>query len=412
MTRILICTSRDNFIPFNEKNSYNETLFNSGNHVFEFSLQKTTLSKKHQIDIKTIEWVRSNPKEINKKYDMCLHSPANILGSWAKQELKAWEKSLKEIKIPFHFIGVGAQSKKYTPCKLASKIKKEGYAFIKSILNTGGKIGLRGHFTAEVVENLGFSKNDFHVLGCPSLFMNGPNLRINKSNIQKPKPIFNGNKFWFNSDFHHYFNDHPESIFVCQDKLYPLLYDLSYFNSDITSYLQGSLFHNLCKEKRVRLYTDLIPWINEIKNEHFNFCIGTRIHGNIVSLLAGIPSCLDVIDSRTKELADFFEIPSITLNNPRTHIMDIYDKLDFDKFNKNFKNKFQNFKNFMNLCGIPCFENNTFTHTFLDNLSYPPFIPKTNINDICSLSQRYKNHISKRSNLYKFLHFYWLRKKK
>ena len=408
MTRILICTNRNNFIPFNETNAYDRTLFNSGNHVFEFSLQKTTLSNKHLIDFKTIEWTRTHPIEINQKYDLCLHSPANILGSWAKQELKAWEKCLKEIKIPFHFIGVGAQSKKYTTDKLASKIKKEGYAFIRSILNTGGNIGVRGYYTAEVIKNLGFSKNDFHILGCPSFFMNGPDIRIDKRNIQELKPIFNGNKFWFNSDFHHYFEDHPEGIFICQDKL---LYDLSYFNSDIASYLQGSLFYNLCKEKRVRLYTDLIPWINEIKNENFNFSIGSRIHGTIASLLAGIPACIDVIDSRTKELAEFFEIPKATLNSPNIPLMDIYSNLDFSKFNKNFKNKFHNFKNFMSLCKIPFFENSNYIDKYINTLSYPPFEQTTNLDTIYQLSKKYKNTLSKRSPLYKFLHFYWLRKK-
>ena len=48
------------------------------------------------------------------------------------------------------------------------------------------------------------------------------------------------------------------------------------------------------------------------KYKDFNFACGSRIHGNIMPILMGIPAAICPIDSRTREMAEFFDIPMIT----------------------------------------------------------------------------------------------------
>jgi hypothetical protein len=45
--------------------------------------------------------------------------------------------------------------------------------------------------------------------------------------------------------------------------------------------------------------------------ENFDFCLGTRFHGNMVALQAGVPALWVEHDMRTKELCEHLNLPSI-----------------------------------------------------------------------------------------------------
>lgn len=419
MKRILICGDKNQFNPFDYSQKTNTALasmgLNSGNNVFGFAIQKMLLSSTENVQIHTIQWVMNNTDKINNEFDLVLYSPANILAEWANKEmLPKWTECLKKIRIPFTFIGVGAQAKIDYNLDFVQNIQNNAYNFIKAILNTGGRLGLRGYFTAEVVKKLGFKDEDFSVLGCPSLYMNGPDLKIQKKEISKTqiKPIFNGNRIWFNSEYHHYFSDYPQSIFVCQDLFYSLLYDINSFTNEYY-FLQDGLFLDLFKNNRIKLYCDYLAWDKDLKEQNFNFCVGSRIHGNVTSILAGIPSFVDSIDSRTRELAEFFDIPSKPLTNPNIPLEKLYDETDYSKFNKTFKSKFNKFKDFMNDSGFPCFEDIDYINNYCSKIAVNIPTPNTSIKDLQKLINKINGvPDNDKSNLYKFLHLYWLKGKK
>lgn len=159
MKRILICGDKNQFNPFDYSQKTNTALasmgLNSGNNVFGFAIQKMLLSSTENVQIHTIQWVMNNTDKINNEFDLVLYSPANILAEWANKEmLPKWTECLKKIRIPFTFIGVGAQAKIDYNLDFVQNIQNNAYNFIKAILNTGGRLGLRGYFTAEVVKNL------------------------------------------------------------------------------------------------------------------------------------------------------------------------------------------------------------------------------------------------------------------
>ncbi len=308
---------------------------------------------------------------------MLITFPANVLAVNAKKQgLTRWSRAVKKIKKPFHFIAMGAQSNYRYSLEFIEDIKEEGYDFVKSILETGGKISLRGYFSAEVVRKLGFTEDCYVITGCPSLFTNGRDLKIIKKDIPKEdlKPILNGTHFWFDAEFRPYFTTYKNSIFIDQDVLYRLLLKQEEIPSTILKdvpHLRNGLFEYLYKQKRLRIYADYQVWANEIKAGGYNFSIGGRIHGNIVSLLSGIPAFVDGHDSRVMELADYFHIPCAHLTKA-VDMYDIYTNLDYSSFNMKFPYKYDIFRDFMRSIGCPFFEDEMFIQQRLNSYTYTP----------------------------------------
>ncbi len=56
-----------------------------------------------------------------------------------------------------------------------------------------------------------------------------------------------------------------------------------------------------------RCFANYSDWISYMATR--SFCVGTRIHGTVASLLAGTPAILIAHDSRTLEMADAMSIP-------------------------------------------------------------------------------------------------------
>lgn len=367
MKKILLCLDKDQFIPFNYSLNWDVALrsqgFNTGNNVFQFSLQKLLTNDQVELTIDTdflnnTEKFNKKISSINENFDFVITCPANVIANWAKNTaLIRWTNSISKIKIPFIFVGVGAQSDITYSLDFLQNIRYEAYEFIKSILNTGSIIGLRGEFTAECFEKLGFRNGiDYEVIGCPSLFMNGGNLKIKKDETlsrKELKPAFNGFKIWFDNDFCRNFKKYEHSIYVCQDEFIRIIYQPNKCIKKDKNYLSNKYIDQLSAENRLKLYSDFIGWKNDLKERQINFSFGTRIHGNIVPLLAGIPAFVDVIDSRTRELTEFFSIPHRQMPPKiKDDPFDLYMESNFDEFNKKFGHLYKNFVTYFEKQGV------------------------------------------------------------
>ena len=67
------------------------------------------------------------------------------------------------------------------------------------------------------------------------------------------------------------------------------------------------LSHPLLRDDKTKFFVDPWPWLDYMRETDFVF--GTRIHGNITALLAGTPGYVFAHDTRTLELARYFQIP-------------------------------------------------------------------------------------------------------
>lgn len=122
----------------------------------------------------------------------------------------------------------------------------------------------------------------------------------------------------------------------------------------------------LISESRIIMAADMNDWWNYLKENNFNYSFGSRIHGTIMALLSGVPATIVTMDSRTREMAEFFSIPHVMGHKKycfeKDELYKIYDEMNYSMFNKSFTKKFLEYEKFLKEHGIVSHvnENNTF----------------------------------------------------
>lgn len=295
-----------------------------------------------------------NPSEswevINNKYDLIVHSSANLINVEFRKHLVDLTESFSHSKIPVYIISVGAQEKSYDNIHdLCDVIESDLKRLIEVVYASGGEFGLRGYFTKEVFDMV--SKNTAEVIGCPSIYQNGSNLFIEKKIVSERefKPVING---WSKIGSYALMS-YEKSIFIDQDEIFRPLYDLDFYknidNAKIFERLVrriGYLNVKLLLQDRIKLFYDIPQWRRFIISGDYSFSYGSRIHGNIMSILSGVPSLIYTKDTRTRELAEFYKIPHYT-KEPNTTLYEEFLKVDYTEFNKTYKIKYKKFKEFL-----------------------------------------------------------------
>lgn len=400
--KILLCLNKNQFINFDYNHDFKTAMqkqgYNSGNNVFEYAVQKMLLCK--NVEVEYNYDLYSNGKkfekyipEINERFECVIILPANIFGSYAmKFFVPHFIKYFSKIKVPIYVIGAGAQSNIDYSFEFLEKYGKLIKEFVSAVANTNGKIGLRGYFTAECLEKLGFNEDVFDVIGCPSLFQNGRNLKVDTPHQEHLKIAFNGNRMLRKSFYKKYFEEYSVSIFVCQDELYKFLYCPNEINRKDLKNIKMKHIENLLQNNRVKLYCNYQSWAKDLQNQKINFSFGTRIHGNIVPILSNIPAVVEVVDSRTRELTEYFDIPSIITSDNIYNIEEIYNNISYKNFNENFPKKFDKFKKFMNSCGLPCLEDIEYINQKLPSIA-DFSIPKSYFKQLTLWQKFYKNFL-------------------
>lgn len=296
--------------------------------------------------------------EINASYKAIVLPQANIFSDSKRERmyLIGFTEAIKKLTIPVYVTGVGAQAKDYGDIyKLYYSIRSIAIEFCNAVYRTGGEFSLRGYFTKELFNMLGFG--NAVVTGCPSLFQVGRDFQIEETKVAQKdlKPVINGySKFLYNNFIYSAFKKY-NAVYIDQGEFIQLLYDIEFakyikktrknVRKLINNYTIRGL--NLVLDDKIKLFYDIPIWRNYILSNNFNFSIGQRIHGNLISIINGIPSVVVVHDSRTRELAEFFEIPHITNINKYKDIYEIYQDMDYKRFNKNFAKKYDIFNKFM-----------------------------------------------------------------
>ncbi len=330
--------------------NYHSTNFNVGNKVWIQGIVSALLTEDNELFF-------YNPDEtwdvINEKYDRIVYSAANLLNCAHKELLSTLARLFKNSRIPVYVIAVGAQAKCYDEIHtLSSYLKKEISEFVNSIYQTGGEIACRGYFTKELLDDV--CPNSAVVTGCPSLFQNGRDLRVTKKG-EKANPILNG-KVLLSKEV---IDAYPECVYIDQDQWLQLSYDESIYTgrskksciSDII-YEKGKDNTELFLEGRIKVFYDVPEWHKFLCDSSYNFSLGSRIHGSIMSILSGIPAMVCAIDSRTREMAEFFDIPYYLPTDEKVDIQRMYETADYSKFNMRFPEVYDNYNAFLQKCGL------------------------------------------------------------
>lgn len=356
---------RDIYEPtnyFNLKGHYRRLPSNSGNKLWLSAVEQYILQDEIEYEYLTEELTE---EYINERYEYILFPTANLLDprSEGLDLLEKYASSFEKIKIPIFVIGIGAQAMSYEDIDtISKKLVGSGTRFIKSVYETGGQFGVRGYFTKEVLDRLGF--RDAKVIGCPSMYSMGRNLKITntKTDVTDFRTVINGDTNLLASKYiSDVFDKYKNTTYIDQETFSELLYDsfveekLLPLNSFgllelVSRYSEEGL--RLFAQDKVKLFYDIPIWKKYLVENNFSFSFGKRIHGNIISILCGIPAHIVCIDSRVREMAEFYNIPHSLNIEEDIDLYNLYLKTDYTEFNRTFESKYDNFKLFFEENGI------------------------------------------------------------
>ncbi len=355
--RILLRTPRDPFVPADAHIVLRKNLIanNVGNLVFAQATHR--ILSRH--DVKIVPG-RSMPRrrDVYRSklgyYDHYVVPLANAFRPAFASHLERLTTAIRTMRTPVTVLGVGAQA----PLDGDSDARSGALAplvrdFVSAVLDRGPSIGVRGEHTRQYLASLGFGDEHVRVIGCPSLFWNGPGLpqlnpvpELDRDSriavtvspyVREMGPILTRT-----------LRRHRRATYFAQDhQTLALMLAEPHRFPRAGKKAPTRPEHIAFSQDRTVFCLDPKTWFDELARHDFTF--GTRIHGTIASLLAGTPAVLLAHDSRTLELAEFFELPYrlITDVSPRVHVRELAENADWNGYEQGHQARWTTFETFL-----------------------------------------------------------------
>jgi hypothetical protein len=285
---------------------------NAGNLVFSVASQRLLETATTRVVVDRFAAGPDDADEINDRYDAYVLPMANAFRVSFEPTLLRATALIRRLRIPVVVLGVGHQATVDNDTTRLAPIRDAVRGFVGAVLERGPSIGVRGELTADYLSGLGF--RDVEVIGCPSLFWHGDRLAIRdrapalapdarialtvSPYVRRMAPLAARQMARY-----------PNLVYVPQDidTLEVLLWGEPVGDVATDDPRPIHPDHRLFREDRVRMFLDPVPWIDFLATQDFAF--GSRIHGTIAALIAGTPAMVLAHDSRTLELARYFDIP-------------------------------------------------------------------------------------------------------
>ncbi|MER5553006.1 polysaccharide pyruvyl transferase family protein [Streptomyces sp. NPDC002793] len=401
--RILLRSGKSPFDVASVEQSLDRDVFatNAGNLIFSDAAHKILTTPRAEVFSNGIRTDPAAADRINEEFDVFVVPLANAFRPTFERSLKRMTQLIKKLRIPVVVLGVGAQADLAYDAARLKPMEPTVREFVTEVLDRSASIGVRGEFTEQYLKGMGF--RDVEVIGCPSLFMNGETFTLEKKSeslTAESRISVNGSHSAVRSHgldaiIRQAHERYPHLRFVGQNLLEAQLLHWRETPNPIGA--QTSMpthpSHPMYREGKVRLYVDPATWIDELRA--FDFSFGSRIHGNIAALLAGVPSTVLCSDSRTLELCRYFGIPHRKISETPKNIdpAELYEAADFGELVNGHKERFLRFTGFMERNGLE----NTFHHgdsgeafdARVSELDLPPAVRPWTETDPDALSSRF-----------------------
>ncbi len=359
MKRILLRSPKSTFEVFSPEETLDRNLVgtNSGNLVFLEAAWKLLATRDVEVEPDRLKMSARQADAINERYDVYVIPLANAFRFNYEAALIKMTKLIQRLRIPVVILGVGAQLNTKGETERLRRMETSVRAFVDAVLDRSEAIGVRGELSAEYLRSLGY--RDVVVMGCPSLFLHGDALRVEKrvDRLERDTPIsLNVSPYvkQMGDIVMSHVARYPNLTYVAQDlnTLQLLLWGETVPGADDASGLPTHTSHPLFRDDKVRYYVDPWPWIRDLASAEFSF--GTRIHGNIAAILAGTPSYVFAHDSRTLELAQYFGIPHRTIWEapPDVDAAELFAEADFSSLNDGHAERFARFRAYLARHGL------------------------------------------------------------
>lgn len=382
MTQILLRSPKSPFDAVSPDRMLSDKLMggNSGNLIFLESAYKLLSTRGTEITIDRFAPEALGADAINDRFDAYVIPLANAFRPTYEKDLIRYTSVIKDLKIPVVVLGAGLQSP-LPYARVPRPFDDTVTAFVRAVLDRSGSIGVRGEYSADYLRNLGFS--DVEVIGCPSMFLHGDRFTVTKRTPTLERDARIGINITprvlaMGPIIMSHVERYPNLRYIGQEKdvLKMLLRGEDQKTARETSPIPIHLSHPLYRDDKTRFFVDPWPWMDYLRRTDFVF--GTRIHGNIVSLVAGTPSYVFAHDTRTLELARYFEIPHQVMADvpPTVDAAELYAEADYRGLMDGHAARFRTFIDYLERHGLHhVFEPGEDPHAFDQRIAATDFPP-------------------------------------
>nr|WP_246322099.1 polysaccharide pyruvyl transferase family protein [Nocardioides panzhihuensis] len=264
---------------------------------------------------------------------------------------------IEQISIPTTIVGIGAQlSLEELDTAPDDELAALHRRFMNSVLERSAKVGVRGEITAAYLRRLGYGDEHVEIIGCPSIYLNGPDVRVRD---ERSAPIATDDPVavsmspltspWFETYVDAFADRHPRMTYVGQTH-----HDFAMLQWGRHRQPEMGIDrdHRLYFEDRTRMFLDAGSWMRFLATQRFAF--GTRIHGNVAAVLAGTPAMVIAHDSRVLELCDYHGLPYTMLDSitPETTVDELYQAADYTGFHNRLAEGWKRLTAFLDNAGL------------------------------------------------------------
>ena len=331
---------------------------NAGNLIFSFAAQRILTTPATRVTADRFVIKPGDAERINEQYDAYVLPLANAFRLGYEPMLVRLTALIRRLRIPVVVLGVGSQAGVDNDTERLAPIAGTVRDFVSAVLDHGPSIGVRGELTRDYLVGLGF--RDVDVIGCPSLFMEGDRLTIRPPTATldaTSRLAINVSPYLARMGpiVQRHVERYRDLVYIPQDidTLELLLWGDPVAGVAPDDPRPIHLAHPLFRDDKVRFFLDPPPWFAFLAERDFAF--GSRIHGTIAALIAGTPAVVLAHDSRTLELARYFDIPHRLLRDVDPATLDAADLLaeaDFGPLMTGHAERYARFVGFLDRHGL------------------------------------------------------------
>jgi len=330
--------------------------------VFDSSLKLLNFEKLDELPIAHVDPAAID--RFNAEYDYVFLRGSNYIH--AQMNWSRTAEVLRRLKLPVIAFGIGAQA----PVSGKLELSEDTKTVLKLISDSTASLGVRGTYSAEVLNDLGI--RNVRIIGCPTAFRNNnPDLAIRLPPLEQVKTagvtLRREVSKTYAQDIKRYLTFHRSLVKAMADRFEVTLMSQGeveekklalgtpeqkaqamaalrdnawardwYLDEQVEGLYQSRMFYSDVVAEYERLVRGL------------DLVLGYRLHGNLMALANGTPSIYFTYDSRTVEFADTFKIPSVDVFSGQDfRLEDYWEQSRFDRFNAAYAQVYGRMRDFL-----------------------------------------------------------------
>jgi hypothetical protein len=308
-----------------------------------------------------------DPAEASERFDMIVIPAANFI--FKNFDFDYLAKFVEATSLPCMMVGLGAQAP--STGSPMSDIPAGTMRFLALVADRSNVIGVRGEFTAEVMNDFGYK--NVEPLGCPSLYRTAKReLKVKRPGTEL-KLSLNGSSNVIQHSVSAVAAQKVESAvlrlslekgynYVLQNETTEMTvqHDLNMKENDLKPLATlvkrfglgvGAEEYALHIRTKFKTFFDLGSWDDYIRG--FDASIGSRFHGNLIALTNGVPAFLITHDSRTAEMAQLMRIPHRSVDKiNELDVQELFASSDYDAFERRYTQLYDRYADFLSKNGL------------------------------------------------------------